>query len=493
MVYLLAATLITTLFSFVSVELKKTTAQIEDQSYHGEGRFKMKNVKRMAETPMVMLDVLTYAEIKIGSKVYRLLVDSGSSTLAILGKKCAQCEFRFSGQWYMELSPSNVLSCADPRCSGHYGVNTCDSQSPKTEACPFRVAYADQTSESGYITSDIVSVGQLLVETHFGVITKATPVDSFASMSVDGILGVGTRAINFGNPPFATLPEEIYLKYSLPSILSMAVGVQNSDNSGVLHIGGYDPERYTSIEWTPMTSTSGWYVVSPTHMSIGNVQVTNSPSDFGKTIIDSGTTFTFVPPKIYDTIKKVLQNNYPHLPGVTSSFSGNDIFNSGQCFAMDISKYPILYFTFEGGVTVAVPPKGYFSPAHAGGVEYQCFGFASSGVSSQFTISSTQTILGDTFMSSFYIVLDSDSNRMGLGILPANAHILIPPAGSDVSPDFTASSYLGITQTSAMLILFAFIPLVVCWQFRQMNPDSDPQSILIASGLPVAATKYGTM
>ena len=115
--------LISALYGFISIDLIKTNAVIEQIRPNGEGRCRVTEVRKtLIESPVFMLDVLTYAEITISGKKFRVIIDTASSTLAIPAKGVHKLFFfRSPGMWY-DLKTSQtgaVLQRDDGRCSSY--------------------------------------------------------------------------------------------------------------------------------------------------------------------------------------------------------------------------------------------------------------------------------------------------------------------------------------------------------------------------------------
>eukprot|EP01059_Diplonema_ambulator_P032564 TRINITY_DN6448_c0_g1_i1.p1 TRINITY_DN6448_c0_g1~~TRINITY_DN6448_c0_g1_i1.p1 ORF type:complete len:489 (+),score=105.39 TRINITY_DN6448_c0_g1_i1:32-1468(+) len=435
----------------IEVALKRTTGYVV-ASDGAMGTVKM-GVRRN-EVPLMMIDVLTYCEIAIGSegRVLRVMVDSGSSTLAVPGDgfsglRCPTC-------FYSKLGSltSTTLQCSDSTCNVQAGSCTAGAE------CPFEVRYADLTGEKGSIVNDSVQLGPYRTYMFFGNIKEAYGPNSFSNLGVDGILGIGGKYLNFGAMHEPTLLDSIITKYKLPNIIGISVGLQGLEDSGTLTIGSISSNRYKgTLQWTPLQSEY-YYMVHPQCLSVGNTVVAMGESAFGyMTIVDSGTTYTFLPYTVYSAIVKVLSEEYSHLPYVNPN-SRQNIFNTGTCFTMNIMKFPVLHFTFAGGVVASVPPENYFILAMQNGIKYYCFGIAPSDKGNEFALRS-QTILGDSFMSAFHIVFNRENSSMGIAPAPTTPSTPTIDAGvcalSDTlplsSPSVSLPFIIGISIASSLI------------------------------------------
>ena len=420
----------------------------------------MRSVSRGA-VQLNMLDVLTYSELKVGDNIMRLIVDTGSSTLAVPSDVCEKCVLRCANCGYRTPATRKALPCASPQCIPSQPA--CNPES-NTSTCTFSVMYADGTGEFGDIIEETVEWGAFQTSAFIGRIKVQSPGDSFSRLGVDGIVGIGGKRLNFGSMHTPTVLDEIIAGYKLPDVFCMRIGEQGGVGGGAMDIGEIDSSKYEgNLSFTPMQAEL-WYIVVPEAMSIGGHIVASTSSDFGRmSIVDSGTTFTFIPSRIYDNIKSVLQTQYPHLPHVGSpgSDDSDTIFNVGQCFTnIELSAFPVLKVRFVGGGVAVIPPQNYFTIADSAGDAFYCLGFAPSG-GNDYSISESQSIFGDSFMSALYVVFDRQNNRLGwANTKAATAHIT---PSSDPNSEFHNIGGTSLWDMAPPILILILVVAVCSW------------------------------
>ncbi|KAJ9460323.1 Saccharopepsin [Diplonema papillatum] len=488
---------------FPEIELGKQRGAVPEDVRRVDAVHKMARLSpivrvRGHDVPLVMLSVLTYMTATIGTpgKALKLLVDTGSSTLAVPSERCATCEFRCPDCFYAESrsTTGSPLPCGSSECLSGQSCT-------RGGSCQFALRYADNTGETGDILRDVVRVGGFNATIFLGSVTRQDPPDTYSISGVDGIAGVGGRYHNFGGMRSPTLVDQIIEDYQLPDVLSMAVGRQDVKNSGVLHVGSMVASRYRgSLQWTPLES-HGFYTVVPVCLSVGPDSVAASADDFGtQSIVDSGTTITFLPPTVFNRIKRSIRRQCGHLPHVTPRGVGDagTIFESKACYTnVDVSQFPPLHFAFAGDVVVSVAPEHYFIDVtdDESGRKFYCFGIAPSGPTEDWTLPDMQTILGDTFMSAFYIAFNRGNGSMG--IAPSVHSQRVPPSSdADALKSGNCAVPAAPRFTVPFSVVFIFFVLVgflayhhicVAQSTRRLSRSAEATKVVVSSA------NYGTI
>ena len=381
-----------------------------------------------------MMNMLTATEVLVGSQRTRMkvIVDTGSSTLALPSDMCRGCSTRVGAVYESQKSTTLVpVPCLSPECKN--SRPECGGD----DGCFFQVRYADSSGEAGDIVRDTVAWGPHTTATLLGRIFAQIPLDGFSSSGVDGILGLGGRGLNFGSAP--TLLDDIIAAESLEDKFAMQIGVQGVEGSGVVDIGAAagDPSRFVGqMQWTAMDPEL-WYVVKPEALSVGGFIVAAAESDFGEsTIVDSGSSLILLPAKLYRRVRAVFEAKFSHLVGV-GPVGGTDtsMFTPNSCFTnLPIDQFPVLKIRFRGGAVASLPPSSYFLKAALNGETYHCFGIAAGDMNEGWQVPASQSILGDSFMSGLYVVFDRAGKRLGF------ANTRAAQAALDRAPHTTAGA-----------------------------------------------------
>jgi len=162
-------------------------------------------------------------------------------------------------------------------------------------------AYGDGSEAKGYEMTDCVAAGELAANTSFGGITFEAPNPPFEPYSSDGILGIGYSSISAVNAP--TLIDSLVAN-GMPNCFSMCLGT----NGGIFVLGGDNSQYYTgAYTYTPIINET-YYVVQMNDFKVGGKSLGLPASDYGQTIVDSGTTLLIIPQRAFNLIKSIILN-----------------------------------------------------------------------------------------------------------------------------------------------------------------------------------------
>jgi len=279
-----------------------------------------------------------------------------------------------------------------------------------------KVEYEDLLTATGDYAKDTLTIGGVVVKgMQFGIMYHATVVS--------GLLGVGFPGIEF-------LASSGYGEYNnLPILLANQGYIQSAayslwlngehGTSGSILFGGVDTDKfYGSLVALPLVqgrdpSIEEFYVtLQGVQMrdAAGNLITLNGGSSPDPVVLDSGTTFTLLPAAIAESIFTVV----------------NAVISNGAAY-VDCSLASSLFtveYTFTG-ITISVPisqlilPQNFSLPISQSVLPQspsptQCpFGIQSSTIG--------VSILGDTFLSSAYVVYDLDNKKAHLAQAVINA------------------------------------------------------------------------
>ncbi|KAJ3751137.1 acid protease [Lentinula detonsa] len=212
-------------------------------------------------------DVEWAGNIEIGTPSKKFLIDfdTGSSDLWVVAS-----------------------SCTDGPCAKKNKYDVAKSSTSKKETGTFSIVYGDNSTVSGPISSDTVTVaGATAMNQTFSAVTTLST--SFADDPTDGILGLAWPAISNlkAKPWFLNAAEQGAVKKKEFGFYL------TSGNGSQLYLGGTDPELYSgSLEYHKVDPSEGFWKVLDARIHVGGKEAVK---DF-QTIIDSGTTLMYGPP-----------------------------------------------------------------------------------------------------------------------------------------------------------------------------------------------------
>jgi hypothetical protein len=174
-----------------------------------------------------------------------------------------------------------------------------------------------------------------------------------------------------------------------------------SEWGGKLTVGGLNASFHrtehgpSEITYLPM-QLSSYYAISLETFKVGGQKIGGSKTAFGRTIVDSGTTYTYLPPKIYSSLRTA----------ITTACNGNKCGSpSGRnCWRTDsLTGFPTIGVVVSGVETNWFPKSYLFRKGHG---NMWCFGFEDNRM--------TETVLGATWMLHHDVNFDLESKRLGV-------------------------------------------------------------------------------
>lgn len=319
------------------------------------GHAKQKRVSGSATANSISGDLEYTVGVKIGTPAQTLQLDfdTGSSDLWV-----------FSSE-----TPSS-------QSSGHHIYSPSKSStSKKVSGATWSITYGDQSSSSGDVYTDTVTVGPLTVKSQ--AVESAKKVSAqFASGSNDGLLGLAFSTLNTVKP---TKQKTWFdnIKSTLDSDLFVADLRHNTAGS---YTFGAIPSAATNIGYTALDKSQGFWGFS----------TTTDYGDASGSIADTGTTLLLLPDDIVNSYYSNIQS---------AQFDNNE---GGVVF--DCSENPPDFNFSVGGKTIRIPGSYInYAPDNSG----SCFG----GIQSSSGIGIN--IFGDIALKAAYVVFDDANNRLG--------------------------------------------------------------------------------
>ena len=223
-----------------------------------------------------------------GNQRYELIVDTGSSMTYLPCKGCERCgEHESSGYYDYDRSPDfRALNCsreADANACADMAA-TCSAAS--TGACEYRVSYQEGSSSRGYIVEDVVRFGGTVPNARVAFGCEVAETNSILTQRADGLFGLGGDS--------RTTFAQMVRAGAIGNAFSLCVDGFGK-NGGLMTLGRFDfGDADAGAVSTPLTGeTSTFYETKARRWSLGDVELDGSTNM--ATIIDSGTTFTYVP------------------------------------------------------------------------------------------------------------------------------------------------------------------------------------------------------
>lgn len=305
--------------------------------------------------------------VNVGSKnkPLRMLVDSGAASTWVMGSTCTK-----------------------PACMIHETFGPADSDTYTASTKTFNLEYGTGKVSGKYI-QDTIGLAGFSLPLNFGVADDVS--DDFNNYPMDGILGLA-RVSNPVVPGFAsTLIDKKLLDKNIFSV--NIYRASDLANNGEITFGGVDASKYTGdITYTDIVQPGGSWVIP-----VGEAGFNGKDSGLkGKmAIIDTGTTYCFMPPADAKSF-------YANVDGAKVS-------DDGGSYAVPCTTTISAEFTFSGA-TYSIPAKDWIG-GKVGGVATETM--CTSNIYSREATGDGSWLLGDTFLKSVYAVFDLDQNRIG--------------------------------------------------------------------------------
>lgn len=293
----------------------------------------------------------------------------------------------------------------------------------------FRISYADKEYSQGDYATETFGIGDVKIDgLQFGIGLDTT--------SSEGILGIGydTNEVQvdwLGEDPYPNMVDLMVKQgYIKSRAYSLWLNDLNADTGEIL-FGGIDTAKYKgTLHTVPIDIRKGKTSPSEFMITLTGISLTNNISqsmsltkpNFGvPVLLDSGTTYTYIPQEIYKSLASEIGVQYVSGTSVVAcslrdyngtvdfDFSGWKIhvpFSELVVDAFDVYGNPI---TFDDGELLCF--FGIFPESSSDG----------------------SYVLGDTFLRSAYVVYDLD-----------NAEISLANVNFNVSERYVFCGYLSV-------------------------------------------------
>jgi len=347
-----------------------------------------------------------FTDLLIGSPVPQrtsVIVDTGSRLVGFPCRGCEHCGNHIDPAYDIAKSETaRWLKCGESCTSG------CEMG-----RCAYRETYSEGSSIAGQWFDDLVELDGSLkhnapVHTHLGCHNKENKL--FYTQRANGIMGLAPSSdgINGSRP---TVLQDLFKdkRHVSTEIFSMCLATWG----GRLTVGGFDESFHVpgeTIQWTPMRAEH-YYFAFPEGISLVPAAGTEGPvkevvpqsnSQFGITIIDSGTTYSYFPGPIYRKMVQDITTYCAFHEDCGAVADSDDCWRVQETSAGPV-KFPILRVQFQGNAQVEWEPEVYLHERGERGI--WCYTFMENNL--------YQTVLGISWMLHKDVVFDIAHSRIG--------------------------------------------------------------------------------
>ena len=319
-------------------------------------------------------------------------------------------------------STAKLLGCRNPKCGYIFGSDVqfrCPQCKPESQncslTCPAYIIQYGLGSTAGFLLLDNLNfpgktVPQFLVGCSILSIRQPS-----------GIAGFGRGQ--------ESLPSQMNLKRFSYCLVSHRFDDTPQSSDLVLQISSTGDTKTNGLSYTPFRSNPStnnpafkeYYYLTLRKVIVGGKDV-KIPYTFlepgsdgnGGTIVDSGSTFTFMERPVYNLVAqefvKQLEKNYSRAEDAETQSGLSPCFNIS---GVKTVTFPELTFKFKGGAKMTQPLQNYFSLV--GDAEVVCLTVVSDGGAGPPKTTGPAIILGNYQQQNFYIEYDLENERFGFG------------------------------------------------------------------------------
>lgn len=352
---------------------------------------------------------------------FALIVDSGSTVTYVPCSTCEHCGIHQDPRFQPDSSSTYKPVKCDIDC------NSCDRV---RNQCAYERQYAEQSSSSGVLGEDIASFGaestlkpQRVI---FGCENDETG-DLFRQRA-DGIMGLGRGQLS--------IIDQLVSKGAISDSFSLCYGGMGV-GGGAMVLGALHSSSGMVFSHSD-PNRSPYYNLDLKEIHVSGKRLPLNPRVFdGKhgTILDSGTTYAYLPEAAFVAFKDAVVRGLHHLkqiPGPEPKFKDICFSGSGRD-SNELSKsFPKVDMVFGNGQSISLAPENYlFRHSKVNGA--YCLGF--------FKNAETTTLLGGIIVRNMLVTYDRKNNQ--IGFLKTNCSQLLSGLNSNGSPLPAPSHDLG--------------------------------------------------
>ncbi|XP_010262754.1 PREDICTED: aspartyl protease family protein 2 [Nelumbo nucifera] len=359
-----------------------------------------------------------FVDFRIGSPPQKLLLvaDTGSDLVWVKCSACRNCSKHAPGLAFLARHSTTFapIHCYDPACQlvPHPVKHQPCNHTLLHSTCRYEYLYADESRTSGFFSRETVTLN-----TSFGRVARlkklafgcgfhiSGPSVSGASFNgAHGVMGLGRGPTSFSSQ----VGKRFGYKFSY-CLMDYTI---SPPPTSYLLIGETQPiTRKQMMSFTPLHTSAlspSFYYIGIKSVFIDGVGLPIDPSIWaldnqgnGGTVIDSGTTLTFIAEPAYRQVLTAFKKRI-RLPRTTDPSSSLD-------FCVNVSgvanpSLPKLSFRLEGDSVFSPPARNYFIDAAEG---VKCLAMRPVTTPSGFSI------IGNLMQQGFLFEFDRERSRLG--------------------------------------------------------------------------------
>jgi len=350
----------------------------------------------------------------IRDDAFDLIVDTGSALTYLPCVGCAHCGKNHEHEFYdYRTSPTfEKVTCANASgretCATTLGGKCSTSSTGVAEECAYEVKYAEGSKSDGYFVRDEVDFGGGVKRemVSFGCETKET--NAIYDQKADGVMG------------FSRGTATVHAQLAQRGVIENAFGmcVEGFNGGGMLTLGKFafnasaSPTLAYADTSAAQESSTIFHVVRASSWAMNGVELTRGGYD---TIIDSGTTFTYVPMEMFNAVEAQLAANAKvhglrAVDGPDPEYDDICYSVAGLSTATIDSFFPKLVTTYVGvggtPVNITLGAENYMFQ-HELNAHAFCLGI--------FAQAEAYILMGQITMRDVFIEFDITKNRIGMG------------------------------------------------------------------------------
>ncbi|KAG7032480.1 Aspartic proteinase nepenthesin-2, partial [Cucurbita argyrosperma subsp. argyrosperma] len=350
-----------------------------------------------------------------------LVADTGSDLVWVKCSPCRNCSHHPPSSAFFPRHSSSFspFHCFDPHCRllPHPPSHRCN-HTHLHSPCPFLYSYADSSLSSGFFSKDVTTFNTFsgthtqtrLNDLSFGCGFRISgPSFSGARFNgARGVMGLGRGPISFSSQlgrRFGNTFSYCLMDYTLSppptSYLMIGGGLRS------LPVTNASKISYTPLQINPLSPTFYYIVVKS--ITVNGVKLPINPKVWaideqgnGGTVVDSGTTLTYLAEAAYEEVLKAMRRRVK-LPRALQLSPGFDLCvnASGESRMRSL---PRIRFRVGGGGVFAPPARNYFVETEEG---VMCLAIRPVDSGNGFSV------IGNLMQQGFLLEFDREKSRMG--------------------------------------------------------------------------------